>query len=125
MLRYPASLSDSGINRPPIPAIRKSGRFNPGFPGRFIPVWVADLSRFPWPIYPGIGGRFIPEYAPASARRAFPKGAPRLWGDRSGERSRAERTQFQDSRTDILCLPQDFIDLVDVTPMHVSCQGKR
>jgi len=51
---YPASLLDSGINRPPIPATQKSGRFNPGFSGRFIPVSVADLSRIARPIYRGI-----------------------------------------------------------------------
>jgi len=50
----PASLADSGVNRPPIPATSKSGRFNPGFSGRFTPDWVADLSRFTRPIYPGI-----------------------------------------------------------------------
>ena len=54
MSGYPAPQADSGINRPPIPATPKSGRFNPGLPGRFIPVWVADSSRFARPIYPGI-----------------------------------------------------------------------
>ena len=54
MLGYPASLHQFGLIRPPNSVFIKSGRFNPGLPGRFIPFRVADLSRIARPIYPEI-----------------------------------------------------------------------
>ena len=65
-------------NRPPIPATLKSGRFNPGLPGRFIPVFWLKLwmlgtdgdgyySTAPRPIIPGLLHRTMHHEEPGHA----------------------------------------------------------